>query len=942
MLKCCCIYKGHIIILREFNRPLSTKKNPKSKYSNTVNLPVSSFPLWIKSKQRLDTDRKIEKKCKFAELYNWQRENVSGSEYVLHDGPPYANGPVHMGHAINKILKDITIRRKLLNGHRVHYKPGWDCHGLPIENKVLHGERNWFSMSPIAIRKAAKTCANDAIRHQKDTFKTWGILADWDNCYHTYDNKYIQNQFKQFMKLYDLKLIYRDLKPIYWSPSSRTALADAELEYNDHHVSKSIIFRVKLNVSAISGSVQNSTELLDSILYALVWTTTPWTIPGNQAIAYNKDAVYSLVRISDMPDIYLVASNVIPEIEKILQKNVCTISDVPGSVLEVVKYEHPIDKGNQYSFVPGTHVSISKGTGLVHLAPAHGPEDFLLGIQHKLSVKSVVDEKGCYTEEAGKSLVGLDVLSEGNSLIMNWLQDDILHKEDLVHSYPYDWRTKKPVIIRSSEQWFIDTAIIKENAIKCLENVKIIPQHNGARLCSQVKARPYWCISRQRTWGIPIPVLYDAVTDSPIINEHFVENYCHLVDKHGPDFWWILSENDLLPEQFKSNPDFQNIKKGKDILDIWLDSGLSWSNVLEGNQIADLYLEGVDQCTGWFQSSLMTSVAIRNQSPYKMLFVHGFAVDDRGKKMSKSIGNVVYPDEIIRGTDKKRTLGIDVFRWWVGAHTTQHANIEVADHIFRDSLENVQKLRGIAKFLLGVLNDFTPSSSYSPVFTLDKYMLHLSREYYLEAQKMYESLQYNKVCLSTLYYVTNVISGLYCHLTKDRLYCEEKTSDERKICQHVVSLILEVLLNVIAPITPHLVEEIYLHHPWHAGNKLYFYSKPLVPDDSWNQPDVADLMEKILELKQRVMQLKPIDLRKVEVHINAAPQIYKLIQNFKSYELMEIFQTASVTYEMNANETEETNIFVQETNNCECIRCRRFLCPRGIELCSRCAKVVGK
>ncbi|BET00685.1 Isoleucyl-tRNA synthetase [Nesidiocoris tenuis] len=575
------------------------------KYSHTIFLPKTKFPQRIHPGKRALLDDEIIKNNRFDELYNNQRLANKNGEFVLHDGPPYANGVPHMGHAINKVLKDIINRWHLLDGRKVHYVPGWDCHGLPIELKALTAGDS-SNLSALDIRKKAKEFAERTVAEQKIVFRSWGVMADWDNpggCYHTFDRPYVANQLEQFYQLYRKGLVYRKLKPVYWSPAARTALAESELEYNPKHKSTAVTLRLKIqNPPDDWGS--------DGNIYALIWTTTPWTLPANQAVAYNPDVGYSLVR-GGRGDRYVVATALISSLAG-LDGCVEPVLHFKGDRLKTLKYRHPLS-GTSHSFFPGSHVTSDAGTGLVHTAPAHGHDDFLVGIDHDLPLDCIVDEEGAYTSKAGPGLKGLKVLREGNRKILELVRDDIIHKEEIVHSYPYDWRSKQPVIIRSSLQWFIDTESIKESAIESLKKVKILPTRNVEILMQQIEQRPYWCISRQRAWGVPIPVLYKD--EEPILDRDLIEYYKGLVTSEGPDFWWKLSAGELIPEKLRSSMP-TNLRKGEDILDIWLDSGLSWSSVLPG-KTADIYLEGVDQFTGWFQSSLLTSIALQGKPPFR-------------------------------------------------------------------------------------------------------------------------------------------------------------------------------------------------------------------------------------------------------------------------------------------------------------------------------------
>ncbi|KAK7595517.1 hypothetical protein V9T40_013342 [Parthenolecanium corni] len=915
----------------------SQKKSKANKYSATVLLPKTDFPPWINSEERISLDRKIEESSGFDTLYAWQRDNVKGSEFILHDGPPYANGPAHIGHAINKIIKDVIVRHHLLNGRKVHFKQGWDCHGLPIELKAISDEKN--KLSPLEIRQTARAFATSAIEEQKRAFKKWGLLADWEKgCYYTFDKSYVQNQLQQFYKLYEKSLIYRDLKPVYWSPSSRTALAEAELEYNEKHVSKSVIVPFEIDKSSLPSSFAVSEE---KNLFALVWTTTPWTLPSNQAIAYNEDFDYCLISIGDTSATYLMASALVSELESLIQKPVTILQTIPGSSLKSLTYKNLFSNKKVLSFIPSHHVRSSKGTGLVHTSPCHGPDDFVLGLKYKLDLKCIVDDNGRYTSDAPHNLEGLDVLGDGNTTVIEKLNSKILHIEDFVHSYPYDWRTKKPIIIRSSEQWFMNTASIQTAALRCLEEVRIEPNHHSKRLAQLLENRPFWCISRQRVWGVPIPVLIDTRSNKPIISRELIDHYCDLIDQHGTDFWWKLSVAELLP---KNSELLQNkqIIKGKDILDIWFDSGISWSEVLDTNQIADLYVEGVDQCRGWFQSSLLTSVGIRNIAPYKGIFIHGFAVDENGHKMSKSVGNVVEPSNIIEGNKKYPPSGIDVLRWWVAGHAVQHHHIPVTENTLKDSKDTIKKLRLTIKFLLGNLDSRIPDVDQNMNFILDQYMLHKLFEFFTKVQTFYEEMHYQKICFSILEFVSNEVSGIYIHASKDRLYCEAKNSEYRKNCQTVCYHILDVILRTIAPIIPHLTEEVYSYHPANADRKTYFKSTPFMLPQHWNNPSVVPIMNSVLEIRDFILnnKAKNINSLQLSVRISGCEKTIDHLKCFTHAELTDILQVADVTCTIHPEQTKFT-LEMTESENKRCERCRKYVYSAEEELCYRCSEIVN-
>ncbi|KAG8182722.1 hypothetical protein JTE90_026173 [Oedothorax gibbosus] len=742
-------------------------------YKSTLLLPQTKFPHKVTAANRRERDRKIENDGKFEKIYKWQESLSNRSQFVLHDGPPYANGDVHIGHAVNKILKDITVRYQLLNGKKVRYIPGWDCHGLPIELKVLkENQAAAYEASKIDIRKRAYTFSQKTKEKQMASFKNWGILADWENSYYTCNPDYIIKQLNMFQQLYEKELIFRDYKPVFWSPHNRTSLAEAELEYNTNHISPSVY--VKFAIHQYPDALKSKLEKFPDPK-VVIWTTTPWSLPANQAVCYSPDKKYCFAFCKERKETYLVAEVMLPLLEKTLNLELRILETFEGSLLKEFTYVHPINKNHHCMFLASSHVTMDKGTGLVHSAPNHGLEDYTVARKYNLSLDPcLVDEEGCYNNHTIPELKGKEALQSGSQKVLDLLADDILHREDYKHSYPYDWRSKTPVIIRSCHQWFINVQSIKEKALECLENVNVIPDHLKKVFSAQIESSPQWCISRQRAWGIPIPAFYSDETSHPLVHRSLTDHLCSLIQSHGIHSWWEKEVNELIPTNLRNELNLKEaqFKKGSDIMDIWLDSGISWKCVLPDPQVSDVCIEGVDQVRGWFNSSLLTSVALRGQAPYKSLVLHGFTTDSEGRKMSKSEGNVISPEDIISGSKKSGipAYGIDVLRWFVASHACQSENIAVKMQILEDCSQSINKVRNVLKFLLGSLHQYDPSKVStvpSELLPLDLFMLHKLQKFAQKINKHYSLVQYKNVAKEILNFVTNDVSSFYCHLVKD-------------------------------------------------------------------------------------------------------------------------------------------------------------------------------
>ncbi|XP_068397903.1 isoleucine--tRNA ligase, mitochondrial isoform X1 [Eschrichtius robustus] len=950
-------------------------------YRDTVLLPQTSFPMKLLGRQQPDTELEVQQKCEFLELYSWQRERKVKTEFCLHDGPPYANGDPHVGHALNKILKDIANRYHMMRGSKIHFVPGWDCHGLPIEIKVLSelgGKAQ--NLSAMEIREKARSFAKAAIEKQKSAFIRWGIMADWNNCYYTFDGRYEARQLRIFYEMYDKGLIYRSYKPVFWSPSSRTALAEAELEYNPEHVSCSVYVKFPLLkpspklASLIDGS---------SPVSFLVWTTQPWTIPANQAVCYMPESKYAFVKCSKSGDFYLLAADKVTSVASTLETTFEVISTFSGVDLENGTCAHPFISERVSPLLPASHVTMTKGTGLVHTAPAHGMEDYSVASQHNLPMDCLVNEDGVFTDAAGPELQNKAVLEEGTVAVIKMLQaaKNLLKEEKLVHSYPYDWRTKKPVVIRASKQWFVNITDIKTTAKELLKKVKFIPGSALNAMVEMMDRRPYWCISRQRVWGVPIPVFHHKTKDEFLINSQTIEHIIKLVEEHGSDIWWTLPPEQLLPREVLSQvggPDALEYVPGQDILDIWFDSGTSWSYVLPGtDQRADLYLEGKDQLGGWFQSSLLTSVAARSKSPFKTVVVHGFTLGEKGEKMSKSLGNVIDPDVVINGgqdQSKEPPYGADVLRWWV-AESNVFTEVIISPSVLNAARDDISKLRNTLRFLLGNVAGFNPETDSIPVnnmYVIDQYMLHLLQDLANKITDSYKQYDFGKVVRLLRAFYTRELSNLYFSVIKDRLYCENADDPKRRSCQTALAEILDVMVRSFAPILPHLAEEVFQYIPYLKEPKSVFRTGWIRTSSVWKKPGLEEAVESACAMRDSFLGSIPgRNAAEYEVIIVIEPGLlFEIIEMLQAEEtsstsqlneLMMASQTTLLSQEPRAvaadvtelkgtflinleggdiREESSYKVIVMPTTKEKCPRCWKYTAESSDTLCPRCAEVV--
>ncbi|TKW41867.1 hypothetical protein SEVIR_1G346000v4 [Setaria viridis] len=863
-------------------------KQEDGKYKHTVDLPKTTFGLRANSVVR---EPELQKLWEENQVLKRVSERNTGTTFVLHDGPPYANGDLHMGHALNKILKDIINRYKLLQNHKVSFVPGWDCHGLPIELKVLKSmdKETLAALTPIKLRQKAAKFAKATVDAQMKSFKRYGIWADWDNPYLTLSPEYEAAQLEVFGQMVMKGYIYRGRKPVHWSPSSRTALAEAELEYSENHISRSIYAAFKITNPSKSGMLD---EFLPNVSL-VIWTTTPWTIPANAAVAVNPELAYAVAEVHSVPIsestsggkqrkvgsilsaekvklFVIVASDLVTTLESKWGVKLVVHKSFPGSALEHCRYVHPVN-GNECSVVlGGDYITTESGTGLVHTAPGHGQEDYITGLKYGLPIISPVDDEGNFTAEAGQ-FGGLSVLGAGNAAVVKYLDEQcsLILEEPYKHKYPYDWRSKEPTIFRATEQWFASVDGFRNAAMDAIRQVTWVPSQAENRIVAMTSSRSDWCISRQRTWGVPIPVFYHVDSKEPLITEETIEHIKSIVSKKGSDAWWYMTTEELLPDKYRDKA--SEYRKGTDTMDVWFDSGSSWAAVLakrDGLKFpADIYLEGSDQHRGWFQSSLLTSIATTGKAPYSNVITHGFVLDEKGFKMSKSIGNVVDPEKLIVGGKNQKeepTYGADVLRLWVSS-VDYTGDVLIGQQILRQMSDMYRKLRGTMRFLLSNLHDWNPDNSvpYNDLPKIDKYALFQLETVVASMKDGYENYQFYKVYQMLQRFAIVGLSNFYLDVAKDRLYVGGRASFTRKSCQTVLTAHLLYLVRAIAPIMPHLAEDIWQNLPFQytledgSLAKFVFDLKWPEKNEEWLSvaKDDVDFLGIILELRSEINKI---------------------------------------------------------------------------------------
>ncbi len=896
-------------------------------YKETLLMPETSFQM---RGNLPENEKKQREKWEEMNLYDKVREKNKGkTPFILHDGPPYANGDIHIGHAMNKILKDFINRYKMMSGYDMIYIPGWDTHGLPIEQAVTNSGIDRKSMSKADFRALCEKYAYEQIAKQMKGFKELNVLADWDHPYITLQKEMEARQIEVFATMAKKGLIFKGLKPVYWSPSSESALAEAEIEYHDR---KDPSIYVAFPVVEGNDIVKEGDNLV-------IWTTTPWTLPCNTGIAVSKKFDYAKVLANGK--YYIVANELLESLAKEFGWEDYKVEKVfTGDKITGIKYKH-VFMDRIAPVVDGFHVTLEAGTGLVHMAPMYGADDFIIGKENNLEMINGIDDQGVLNEYSGE-FSGL-FFEDANKAITTKLDElgVLLKLKFITHSYPHDWRTKKPVIFRATKQWFCSIDKIRDELLNELENnVKFHTEWGKKRLYNMIHDRGDWCISRQRVWGVPIPIFYNE-DGSEIIDYDVMMHVADLFRKYGSNVWFEREAKDLLPKGYK-NPASPNgnFTKEEDIMDVWFDSGSTWNGVLIEQGLpypSDVYLEGSDQYRGWFNSSLICGVAVTGKAPYKELVSHGFTLDGKGNKMSKSLGNVIVPADMIR------LHGADILRLWV-ASTDYTEDVRISDELIKQVKESYRKIRNTYKFMLGNLKDFDPtkdSIKYEDMPYYDKYMMNELNIFTKNVLEEYEGYNFQNVYKLVNNFVSFTLSNFYLDFTKDILYIEKENSLVRRSVQTVLYNILNNEVRLLAPILPYTSEEVYNLLP-HTKDSVHLTDMPEVITYK-DSTEVLELFKLFFELKEKVNK-KLEEARNEKLIGSALEAVVKINLDAKYNEVKEklgsclhqLFIVSKVEYTTDGEEVK-----VEKSNGEKCNRCWNYVEHLNDDICDRCYNILN-
>ena len=910
----------------------------KVEYKKTLNLPQTTLAMRANATVR---ELEIQKFWEENDIYNKiieQRDKKNS--FILHDGPPYLSSEkIHVGTALNKILKDILIKYKSQKGFYAPYVPGYDGHGLPIENAVvkkIKGGRH--AITETELRAKCREFAHKNLKGQENEFKRLGVLGNWENPYLTINPEYEAEQVRVFGEMYKKGYIEKGLKPVYWCASCETALAEAEVEYADIS-SASIYVRFKFDDEDISKIFNPQGKNV----YAVIWTTTPWTIPSNMAISMHPRYNYTFFEYKS--DYYVVAQDLLESFLEDVEwdeNDIKVVATCKGEDLEMMETQHPL-VNRKSPIILGEHVTLDAGTGSVHTAPGHGLEDYEVGCKYNIEVFSPLDASGKWTDVVGiPELIDVPYY-KGNEMVIEMLEANgsLLKRQDINHSYPHCWRCKHPVIYRATPQWFVKVDKFRDKTLEAIHGVKWIPASGENRIGNMVEGRSDWCISRQRAWGVPIPIFYCEDCGEVICTDETIENVAKMFEKESSDAWVKYTAEELLPQGFKCPKCGKtHFRKEKDIMDVWFDSGVSWRAVVErraeelGHTPVDLYLEGSDQHRGWFQSSLLTSIATQDKSPYKSVLTHGFVFGEDGRKMSKSLGNYIRPDDIIKN------YGADILRLWA-ASVDYRNDIKIGNNIIGQLAEIFKKTRNTARFLMGNIFDFDPKKDYvcySDLKLIDKFALHKLNKLVAEVTEAFENYEFYKYFQSLQNFAAVDLSSFYLDIVKDRLYTAGKKSLSRRACQTVLYEILHTLVRILAPVMPHQAEDIWQNMPDMHKNGIIsvLLTNWAKTDATWDNPSLENSFNKILKAREVVTRaIEPLRADKkvgssleVGVYIKAEDdKALKLAEN----DLADIFITsqAYLTQEppsdvLNEHTEEGLTVWVVKAEGEKCERCWKF------------------
>ncbi len=923
-------------------------------YRQTLNLPKTSFPMKANLAKR---EPEMLAAWEAIRIYRQIVQTANGRpRYILHDGPPYANGNIHIGTALNKILKDFIVKSKFMTGFDSHYVPGWDCHGLPVEHEVekaLGAEKAGLSI--VEIRRRCREYASKFVGIQREEFERLGVFGEWDDPYLTMNFEYQATIVREFGKFLLDGSVYKGKKPVYWCPTCKTALAEAEVKYEDIR-SSSIYVKFKMVFTPSQPSpFEGKGKAGEKPVYVIIWTTTPWTIPANLAIALHPDFTYATVDVGD--EVYILAEGLLEEVmKKFGIKKYEVLEKFQGKRLEGFKARHPfLDRDSL--IILASYVTLEAGTGCVHTAPGHGQEDYESGVQYGLEVYSPVDDDGRFTQDV-LFFAGQFVFDANNAVNKKLAEVGALLKEEMmVHSYPHCWRTNDPIIFRATEQWFIsmDKKGLRRNALKAIDEVNWIPPWGKDRIHGMIENRPDWCVSRQRAWGIPITVFYCSACEKPVVNQQVIDHTVRLFETKGADVWFEEGTDHLLPKGTQcpacGGKDF---KKEMDILDVWFDSGVSYAAVLEKRKYlefpASLYLEGSDQHRGWFHSSLLTSVGTRGRAPYVSVLTHGFVVDGEGNKMSKSAGNVIAPEEVIN------QLGADVLRLWVAAEDYKD-DVKISDEILKRLADSYFRIRNTFRFLLGNLYDFDPEKDrvpYRDLHEMDRWALHQLQKVVARIREAYERFEFHVVYHSVQNFCAVEMSALYFDILKDRLYTFASRSRGRKSAQTALYEILKALTCLMAPILSFTSEEVWKYLPQgpRKAESVHLASFPEVKDE-YVDDALNERWERIWEIRAVVTKALEEARKEKVIGLSLDAQVIlhvpeELFSFFECYEkdLKSIFIVSSVTLRQ-AKDEKEVRVEVLRAEGKKCERCWNYEVsvgqhPEHQAICERCVEAIKK